>query len=64
MYRQIIEEDGYDPPPAVSGKTVSEVMTERYMEAKDRYWTDSYKHRGGGEAEGDEAAFRNCLRVS
>ena len=24
------------------------MMTERYMEAKDLYWADSYKHRGGG----------------
>lgn len=48
MFRQIIEESGYDPSPAVQAKTVSQMMTERYMEAKDRYWADSYKHRGGG----------------
>ena len=48
VFRQITEESGYKPTPSASGKTVSEMMTERYMEAKDRYWADSYKHRGGG----------------
>ena len=48
LFRQVIEESGYNPTPATHGKTTSQMMTERYMESKDLYWADSYKHRGGG----------------
>ena len=48
LFRQVVEESGYDPTPTARGKTPSQMMTERYMEAKDLYWADSYKHRGGG----------------
>ena len=49
LYRQVISESGYHPEPqSEPGKTASELMTERYLEAKEFYWADSHKHRGGG----------------
>ena len=48
VFRQIVLESSYKPSPAESGKTPSEMLTERYMESKDFYWSDSHKHRGGG----------------
>ena len=48
LFRQLVDESGYDPAPAEHAKTASQMMTERYMEAKDLYWADSYKYRGGG----------------
>lgn len=47
-FRLLVQESGYQPTPSGSAKTASQMMTERYMEAKDLYWADSYKHRGGG----------------
>ena len=48
LFRSIIEESGYRPSPQEAGKTVSEMMTDRYLESKDLYWSDSHKYRGGG----------------
>ena len=48
LFRELVQDSGYKPNPPESGKTASEVATERYMEAKDLYWADSYKYRGGG----------------
>ncbi len=49
LYRQVISESGYHPEPQPEhGKTASELMTERYLEAKEFYWADSHKYRGGG----------------
>ena len=47
-FRQVVQESGYKPSPSAPAKTASQMMTERYMEAKELYWADSYKHRGGG----------------
>ena len=48
LFRTIVQESGYQPAPPESGKTMSEMMTERYLESKDLYWSDSHKYRGGG----------------
>ena len=48
VFRRVVQESGYAPKPSDSGKTASEMLTDRYMEAKDLYWSDSHKHRGGG----------------
>ncbi len=48
-FRRIVTESGYRPPtPQDSGKTASEMMTERYMEAKDLYWASSHRYRQRG----------------
>ena len=47
-FRLKVAEAGYNPVPSGQGKSASQMMTERYMEAKDLYWANSYKHRGGG----------------
>jgi hypothetical protein len=49
LFKKIVQESGYKPK-TVEGetKTASEMAMERYMEAKEFYWADSYKHRGGG----------------
>lgn len=48
LFRSIVQESGYQPAPPEAGKTVSEMMTERYLESKDLYWSDSHKYRDGG----------------
>ena len=49
LYKQVIADSGFQPKPQDgSGKTASEMMTERYLEAKEFYWADSHKHRAGG----------------
>ena len=49
LFRQTVAEIGYRPPePQGPPKTVSEIMTERYMEAKDLYWSDSHRYRPSG----------------
>ena len=48
VFRQVVQESGYKPTPSTPARTASQIMTERYMEAKELYWADSYKHRGGG----------------
>jgi hypothetical protein len=48
LYREIIHDSGYKSTPPANSKTESEIMTDRYLAAKDLYWADSYKHRGGG----------------
>ena len=48
IFRQLVQDSGYKPSPPQSSKTVSEIMTEQYMEAKELYWVDSHKYRGGG----------------
>lgn len=47
-FRKFVQESGYQPTFPVTGKSTSQMMTERYMEAKELYWADSYKYRGGG----------------
>ena len=47
-FRRIVEESGYRPAPPDSGKTTSEMMTDRYMEAKDLYWASSHRYRQRG----------------
>ncbi len=48
VFRRVVQESGYKPAPTDSGKTPSEMLTDRYMEAKDLYWANSHKHRSGG----------------
>ena len=48
LYREIVQRSGYKPSPPEGGKTPAEMMTERYMEAKDLYWANSHKFRTGG----------------
>ena len=49
LFGDLVREIGYTPStkPAKK-KSASEMATDRYLEAKDFYWADSYKHRGGG----------------
>ncbi len=48
LFRQAVEESGYRPQTADSGKSSSEMMTDRYMEAKDLYWSASHRYKPGG----------------
>ena len=49
LFSDLVKESGYTPSrkPATK-KSASELATDRYLEAKDFYWAESYKHRGGG----------------
>lgn len=48
LFRKIVQESGYKPNTEDTGKTISQVMTDRFLASKDLYWADSYKYRGGG----------------
>ena len=48
LFRQVVADSGYTPKPQESPKTVAEMVTERYMEAKDAYWSNSHRYRGRG----------------
>ena len=48
LFRQTVEESGYRPEPQESGKSASQMMTNRYMEAKDLYWSASHRHKPAG----------------
>ena len=48
MFKELVQASGYKTSPPERGKTASEIMTERYMDAKDLYWANSHKHRSGG----------------
>lgn len=48
IFKKVVQESGYKPSPPKRSKTTSELMTERYMEAKELYWADSHRYRGGG----------------
>ena len=49
LFKGIVRETGYKPQPANTvPKSAAQVDVDRYLETKDLYWGDSYKHRGGG----------------
>ncbi len=49
LYRELVKKIGYTPSTKQEKrKSASELATDRYLEEKDFYWADSYKHRGGG----------------
>ena len=48
VFKEAIRESGFQPSATKTGRTPSEMMTERYMESKDLYWANSYRYRGGG----------------
>ena len=48
LFKQKVKEQGYAPATALPNKSISEMQNERYMEAKDLYWANSHKYRGGG----------------
>ena len=47
LYRKIVQESWYKPAPVVTAKSAAEIATENYLAAKDLYWAESHKHRGG-----------------
>ena len=48
-FREMLAEAGYTPKPVEKqGKRAAEQDIDRYMDAKDRYWAESYKYRGKG----------------
>lgn len=49
MFNDLVKESRYTPRVKPSHKkSSSELATERFLEAKDFYWADSYKYKGGG----------------
>ncbi len=49
FFKDIVKKSGYKPKSeAKSRKTASQQNIDRYLETKDLYWAESYKHRGGG----------------
>ena len=50
LYKSLLEESGYTPPPAGDRKAdPAREAVERYMDELEAYWTDSHRHarRGG-----------------
>ena len=49
-FRKLVQESGFKPNPSRSKGSASQTMTDQYLETKELYWADSYKHRprGGG----------------
>ena len=48
LFKQVLNESEYQPPPPPEGKSASEMLTDRYLESKDLYWADSHKFLSGG----------------
>ena len=48
LFKQVLGESGYQPPPPPEGKSQSEMLTDRYLESKDLYWADSHKFVSSG----------------
>ena len=48
VFRKVVQDSGYKPSAPKRSKTPFDIMTEQYMEAKELYWADSHKYRGGG----------------
>ena len=49
LFSELVKEIGYTPSiKSERKKSASELATDRYLEEKDFYWADSYRHRGGG----------------
>ena len=49
LFGDLVRESGYTPTKNLAKrKSASEMATDRYLEAKDFYWADSYRYRGGG----------------
>ena len=49
-FQQLVKESGYKPEVTTLAKprSPSEEGLERYLDAKDVYWAESYKYRGKG----------------
>lgn len=48
-FREALAETGYTPRPVEKqAKSAAEQDIERYLDAKDLYWAESYKYRGKG----------------
>ncbi len=49
LFRQVVQETGFKPKQEErAGKSAAELDVDRYLDTKEAYWADSYKHRGGG----------------
>jgi hypothetical protein len=48
-FKEAVAESGYMPKPVEKRKkSAAEQDTDRYLDAKDHYWAESYKYRGKG----------------
>lgn len=48
-FQELVKESGYKPEVTpVKPRSPSEERLERYFDAKDEYWAESYKYRGKG----------------
>lgn len=48
-FRQLIDDLGYSPEPIIVKKrSTAQENIDRYLEAKDMYWAESHKYKGGG----------------
>ncbi|HEX78015.1 MAG TPA: hypothetical protein G4O03_06350 [Dehalococcoidia bacterium] len=48
-FRQLVQESGYKPEaPPTRPISARHESIERYLDAKDEYWAQSYKYRGKG----------------
>lgn len=49
LFRQIVDESGYKPEEvSMSKEALRNAEMNRYFEAKELYWAESHKYRGGG----------------
>ena len=47
-FRKLVQESGFKPKPLKRSGSAAQLMTDQYLDAKDLYWADSYKHRPKG----------------
>ena len=46
-FRQLVSESGYKPEPLPTEKrSASDEGIDRYLQAKDEYWAESYRYKG------------------
>ena len=49
LFKRLVAESGYTlQKPPEQGKSAAEMSIDRFMDAKDRYWAESFRYRSRG----------------
>jgi hypothetical protein len=48
LYRELLKESGYKPPPVAASVDASRENVERYLDELETYWSDTHRHRRRG----------------